>query len=133
MIETVVTADAPIPAGHYAQAIAYGDLIFVSGQLPIDPQYGAAVQETIEAQVEQALDNVEAILEQAGSDFAHVVKVTLYISDMALWGRVNEVYARRFGAHKPARAVVPVGPLHHGYQVEIEAIAVRGKHETAGS
>ncbi len=129
MFDIILTEDAPVPAGHYSQAIVYGDLIFVSGQLPVDPRQGTAAHATIEAQAEQALDNVEAILRQAGSDLDHVVKTTVYISDIEAWGRVNEVYARRFGAHKPARAVIPVGPLHHGYQIEIEAIAVRGSHE----
>lgn len=130
MFEVILTQDAPVPAGHYSQAIVYGDLIFVSGQLPVDPRQGTVEQATIEAQAEQALDNLEAILKQAGSDLDHVVKTTVYISDIEAWGRVNAAYARRFGAHKPARAVVPVGTLHHGYQVEIEAIAVRSKHES---
>ncbi len=125
MIETILTEDAPIPAGHYAQAVVYGDLIFVSGQLPMDPQQGTVAHETIEGQAEQALDNLEAILKQAGSDLGHVLKTTVYVADMGAWGRVNEVYARRFGAHRPARAVIPAGTLHHGYQIEIEAIAVR--------
>ncbi len=130
MFEVILTEDAPIPAGHYSQAIVYRDLVFVSGQLPVDPRQGSAVQATIEAQAEQALDNLEAILRQAGSDLNHVLKTTVYISDIEAWSRVNEVYARRFGAHKPARAVIPVGPLHDGYQIEIEAIAVRGDRES---
>ncbi len=129
MFETILTEDAPIPAGHYSQAIVYGDLIFISGQLPVDPRGATTGQATIEAQAEQALDNLEAIVKKAGSDLNHVLKTTVYISDIEAWGRVNEVYARRFGPHKPARAVIPVGTLHHGYQIEIEAIAVRGEHE----
>ncbi len=130
MFETILTEDAPIPAGHYSQAVVYDDLIFISGQLPVDPRGGSAGQATIEAQAEQALNNLEAILNKAGSDLNHVLKTTVYIADIEAWGRVNEVYARRFGAHKPARAVIPVGALHHSYQVEIEAIAVRGEHES---
>jgi 2-iminobutanoate/2-iminopropanoate deaminase len=131
MIHPILTDAAPIPSGHYTQAIAYGDLIFVAGQLPLDAKKGVVPRGSIEEQTERVLDNVQAILAQAGSDLNHVLKATVYISDIELWGRVNQVYARRFGAHKPARAVVPVGPLHYGYQIEIEVIAVRRAEASA--
>jgi 2-iminobutanoate/2-iminopropanoate deaminase len=106
--------------------MAHGGLVFVSGQLPINPATGAAAGPSIEEQMEQALANVAAILEAADSGLDRMLKVTIYIADMALWGRANAVYARVLGEHKPARAVVPTLPLHHDYLVEIEAIAAIG-------
>jgi 2-iminobutanoate/2-iminopropanoate deaminase len=123
MIE-ISTPDAPEPAGHYSQAIVHGGIIYVSGQLPIDPQTGEKRASSIEEQTEQALRNLAAILGAAGSGPDQVVKTTVYISDIALWGRVNGVYSRFFGEHRPARAVVPTRELHFGFQIEIEAIAV---------
>lgn len=114
---------APKPAGHYAQAIEYMGLVFVSGQLPVDPNNGNREIGTIEVQTRQVLANVEAVLSAAGCDKEDVLKTTVYIADITLWDRVNEVYARFFGSHRPARAVVPTRELHFGYQVEIEAIA----------
>ena len=122
MIE-ISTPNAPEPAGHYAQAIVHDGLVFVSGQLPIDPRTGEKRIGTIEEQTEQALANVAAILCAAGSDLDRVLKVTVYIADISLWGRVNAVYARAFGEHRPARAVVPTRDLHYGFQIEVEAIA----------
>lgn len=124
MIKTVSTEIAPRPAGHYSQAVIWGSLLFASGQLPVDAKAGITKSGTIEEQAEKTLDNLEAILVAAGSDLNHVLKTTVYVSDIALWDRVNAVYALRFGDHKPARAVVPVNTLHHGYQIEIEAIAI---------
>jgi 2-iminobutanoate/2-iminopropanoate deaminase len=123
MIQTVTTTDAPLPAGHYAQATVHNGVVYVAGQLPIDPYTGEKKSGAIEEQAEQALRNVAAILAVAGSDLAHVLKVTVYITDIDLWGRFNVVYARFFGVHKPARAVVPIKELHHGCLVEIDAIA----------
>ena len=122
MIE-ISTPNAPQPAGHYAQAIVHNGLVYVSGQLPVDPTTGQKRLESIEEQAEQALKNVAAILKAAGSDLDHVLKTTVYVSDISLWGRVNAVYATFFDDHRPARAVVPTRELHYGFQVEIEAIA----------
>ena len=122
MIE-ISTPHAPQPAGHYAQAIVHNGLVYVSGQLPVDPASGEKRIGSIEEQTEQALRNVAAILVAAGSDLDHVLKTTVYVSDISLWGRVNAVYAAAFGQHRPARAVVPTRELHYGFQVEIEAIA----------
>jgi 2-iminobutanoate/2-iminopropanoate deaminase len=119
----IQTTDAPVPAGHYAQAIVHGGLVYVAGQLPIDPRSAERRVGSIEEQTEQVLRNVAAVLAAAGSGLDRVLQMTVYVSDMALWGRVNETYARVMGAHRPARAVVPVGPLHHDYQIEIQAIA----------
>jgi 2-iminobutanoate/2-iminopropanoate deaminase len=122
MIE-ISTPHAPQPAGHYAQAVVHNGLVYVSGQLPVDPDSGEKRIGSIEEQAEQAIRNVAAILVAAGSDLDHVLKTTVYVSDISLWGRVNAVYAAAFGDHCPARAVVPTRELHYGFQVEIEAIA----------
>lgn len=119
----IQTENAPSPAGHYSQAIVHDGLVFVSGQLAIDPATGEKRLGSIEEQTEQALKNVAAVLEAAGSDMTKVLKTTVYISDIELWGRMNEVYAKFFGDHRPARAAVPCRSLHFGFQVEIEAIA----------
>jgi 2-iminobutanoate/2-iminopropanoate deaminase len=119
----ILTQDAPRPGGHYAQAIVHDNLVYVSGQLPIDPQTGEKRIGSIEEQTEQALKNLAAILRAAGSDVDRVLKTTLYVSDIALWDRVNAVYAGFFGQHRPARAVVPTRELHFGFQIEIEAVA----------
>lgn len=122
-MKTISTSSAPAPAGHYSQAVVHGGLVFVSGQLPIDPLTGEKRIDSIEEQTRQALKNVAAILTAANSSLDNVLKVTVYVSDIDLWGRVNEVYAEFFGEHRPARAVVPTRELHHGFQIEIEAIA----------
>jgi 2-iminobutanoate/2-iminopropanoate deaminase len=132
-IATVSTPHAPAPAGHYAQATVHGGLVYVSGQLPIDPASGQARLGTIEEQTELALANVEAILIAAGSARSQVIKATVYVSDVALWGRVNATYAAFFGDHRPARAVVPTRDLHHGAQVEIEVVAAVIADDGAGT
>jgi 2-iminobutanoate/2-iminopropanoate deaminase len=123
MMEEIFTQNAPKPAGHYSQAIVHGNLIYVSGQLPIDPMTGEKRIGSIEEQAEQALRNVSEIIKAAGSSMDQVIKTTVYISDMQLWERVNEVYSDFFGEHRPARAVVPTKDLHYGFQIEVEAIA----------
>lgn len=122
-IEKVQTQDAPQPAGHYSQAVVHNGVVYVAGQLAVDPQTGEKLVGSIEEQTEQALMNLFQILRAAGSDVDRVLKTTVYISDIELWGRVNVVYARLFGDHRPARAVVPTRDLHFGFQVEVEAIA----------
>jgi len=122
-MRAISTPNAPQPAGHYAQAIEHQGLVYVSGQLAIDPATGEKQLGSIEEQTEQALRNVAAILEAAGSGLDLVLKTTVYVSDIELWGRVNAVYADFFGEHRPARAVVPTRELHYGFQVEIEAVA----------
>lgn len=122
-ITQIQTPDAPAPAGHYAQAVVHHGLIFVSGQLAIDPLTGDPKLGSIEEQTEQALANVAAILRAADSDLDRVLSMTVYVSDIALWSAVNAVYARIMGDHRPARAVVPTRELHHGFLVEIQAIA----------
>lgn len=127
MISFVETPNAPLPAGHYAQATIWNDLIFVSGQLPIHPVTKEKITGPIAEQTRQVLENVKAVVEAAGSDLTHVLKTTVYIADISLWDQVNAIYAAFFGEHKPARSVVPTKELHYGFLIEIEAVAVR-KH-----
>jgi len=122
-MKRILTPKAPIPAGHYSQAVAHGGLLFVSGQLPVDPADPTWKSDDIQSQTGRVLANLDAILTEAGCTRASVLKVTVYISDITLWGSVNEVYAKYFGAHRPARAIVPVRDLHHGFLIELEAIA----------
>ena len=126
-MEPFLSENAPKPGGHYSQAMIWNDLIFVSGQLPIHPVTGEKINGSIEDQCAQTLGNLKTILEDAGSGLHQVLKTTIYISDIELWGKVNEIYASYFGSHKPARAIVPVKELHHGFKIEIEAIAIRLK------
>lgn len=122
----VHTAAAPTPAGHYSQAIVHAGVVYVSGQLPLDPGSGTPLRGDAGAQTRAALANLGAILAAAGSSLARVVRTTVYVSDIRLWGEVNAAYAQVFGEHRPARTVVPTGNLHHGCLVEIDAIAVVG-------
>lgn len=124
-MEFIRTEGAPTPAGHYSQAVVQGGFVFVAGQLPVVPGQTEHRPGSIGEQTEQALRNVQAILESAGSALDRVVQVTIYVSDISLWGDVNAAYARVLGDHKPARVVVPVKELHHGYQIEIAVIAAR--------
>jgi len=119
----ISTGNAPKAAGHYSQAIVHNNIVYVSGQLPIDPKTGEKHIGSIEEQTEQVLKNLSEILKAAGSNLNQVIKTTVYISDIELWDRVNTVYSRFFGEHRPARAVVPTRNLHFGFQIEIEAIA----------
>ena len=113
----------PQPKGHYSPAVVHNGLIFVSGQLPMNHTTGEVETGSIEAQTELALRNVEAILLEAGSDLNHILQMTIYVSEMELWDKVNEIYARILGEHKPARAIVPVKDLHFGTKIEIQATA----------
>ena len=122
-MQTFNTPNAPAPGGHYSQAVIHNGLIYISGQLPINPFSGEKVNGSIEEQTQQILDNIDIILKDAGTGRKNVIKCTVYVSDISLWGNVNEVYSSFFGKHKPARAVVPVKDLHFGFKIEIEAIA----------
>ncbi|HEV7395477.1 MAG TPA: RidA family protein [Pyrinomonadaceae bacterium] len=122
-IEYVLTDNAPYPGGHYSQAVVCNGLVFVSGQLSIDPKTGEKKFGSIEEQTEQVLTNIAAILKAANSDVSRLLKVTIYVADNDLWAPVNAVYAKFLGDVRPARAVVPTGPLHYGFLVEIDAVA----------
>lgn len=122
-MQPVTTDAAPIPGGHYSQAIISNGLVFVSGQLAMVPGQKEHRPGPIVEQVEQTMRNVEAILKAAGSGLDKLVSVTIYVSDIELWGDVNATYSRIMGSHRPARAIVPVKELHYGYLVEISAVA----------
>ena len=122
-IKRINTPDAPQPAGHYSQATVYNGLVFVAGQLAIDPATGEKKLGSIEEQTEQALSNVHAILKAVGSDWDRVLKMNISVAGIELWEAVNQVYSRILGDNRPARAVIPCGELHHGFLIEIEAIA----------
>ena len=121
--KAIFTENAPKPAGHYSQAIVHNDTVYVCGQLPINPKTGEKITGPIEEQAEQALNNIAGILHATRSDLNHVLKTTVYLADMSLWERMNAVYARVFGEHRPARTIAPAPNLHFGFQVEIDAIA----------
>lgn len=123
LIQRISTPNAPKPGGHYAQATVHNGTVYVAGQLAFDPETGDALRGSIEEQTERTLRNVEAILHAAGSDFAHMLKVNIYVTDIAMWPRVNATYAKIVGTDVPARAVVPVTALNHGLLIEIDAIA----------
>jgi 2-iminobutanoate/2-iminopropanoate deaminase len=125
-IERILTPDAPKPAGHYSQAVCHGDLVFVSGQLPVALDGKIIADKSFEEQARVALDNLLAILKAAGSNPEQVLKVTVFLAGVEYWPKFNAVYAQAFGDARPARSVVPVPALHYGCLIELEAIAVRG-------
>jgi 2-iminobutanoate/2-iminopropanoate deaminase len=118
----VKTERAPEAIGPYAQARRAGDLIFVSGQLPIDPATGIFNSEDAAQQARQSLKNIKAIAEAAGTDIASTIKTTIFLTDLSTFAAVNEVYAGFFEAPYPARACVEVSALPKGAKVEIEAV-----------
>lgn len=122
-MEPVSSKDAPAAIGPYSQAIRSGDLVFLSGQIPLDARTGELVAGDIAAQTEKVLENLEAVLAAAGGGFAHVVKTTIYLVDLGDFQAVNAVYAKRFTSAPPARATVQVSALPRGSRVEIDAIA----------
>lgn len=125
MKNAIATTDAPAAIGPYSQGIEAGGLVFVSGQLPIDPATGEMPQD-ISAQTAQSIANIEAILAQAGLSLADVVKTTVFLADAADFAAMNAVYAERFPQPCPARSAFAVGSIPKpGAKVEIEAIAVR--------
>jgi 2-iminobutanoate/2-iminopropanoate deaminase len=124
MHEVIKTASAPLPRGHYSQAVRIGSFLFISGQLPID-RHGNVVKGTIAEEAAQVLDNVRAIVEAAEGTVADIVQCTIYISEIAHWTEVNDIYGAFFADVPvlPARAVVPVTEMHFGARIEIQAIA----------
>ncbi len=122
-MKVISTDNALKPAGHYSQAVVHNDLVYISGQLAIDPESGEKVFGTVSEQVEVILNNIGLILDEAGSSKDKILKVTVYIPDVKLWDQVNETYAKFFEDHKPARVIVPTRELHFGLSVEIDAIA----------
>lgn len=114
----------PPAAGPYSPAVAVGDLLFVSGQVALAPDGSGPVRGSFEEEVRQALSNLKAVLENAGSGLEHVVKTTVYLADMEQFGTFNSIYGEAFGVNPPARTCVQAARLPMDFQVEIEAIAV---------
>jgi 2-iminobutanoate/2-iminopropanoate deaminase len=124
-MEFVRTEHAPAAIGPYSQAAIVGDLVFTAGQVALDPASGTVIEGGIEAQTGRVLENIAAVLAAAGSSLSQVVKTTVFLTDMADFPAMNQVYAKAFGDHKPARATVAVAGLPLGVRVEIEAVATR--------
>jgi len=125
-IRLIRAPDAPAPNGHYSHAVEYAGVLYVSGQLGRGPNLSDEDAGDIVVQTRRALTSLATILRAGGSDASRLLKVTLYIADMASWPAVNAAYSEFLGEHRPARAVVAVGPLHFGALVEIDAIAALG-------
>jgi 2-iminobutanoate/2-iminopropanoate deaminase len=117
-------APAPFQGAPYSQAIRANGFVFVSGQLSLEPEHGEIVGDSIQKQTEKVFDNLQAILEEAGSGLDRIVKTTVYLADLGDFSGMNEVYARRVGQPPPARATLEVSKLPSGAKVEIEAIAL---------
>ena len=124
-MEFVTTKDAPAAIGPYTQAVIAGDFVFASGQIPLDPETMEIVGDDVKAQTDRVLKNLAAVLEQAGAGLTKVVKSTVYLANISDFQAMNEVYAKHFGEHRPARAALQAGALPKGALVEIEAIAIR--------
>ncbi len=122
-VTPICTTNAPAAGGHYAQAIKHAGLVYVSGQLPVAPDGSHHPEADFDAQARLAIRNLISVTEAAGASVADLLKVTVYIVDVANWPRFNAVYAQMLGDVRPARSVVPVPELHYGYLVEIDAIA----------
>lgn len=120
--EIVQTPRAPQAIGTYSQAVRVGDTVYVSGQIPLDPATGQLVAGDIEAEVRRAFENLKAIVEAAGGTLSQVAKLTVFLTDLAHFARVNEIMATLFSAPYPARAVVGVAQLPRGARVEVECI-----------
>ncbi|MDO4166200.1 MAG: RidA family protein [Eubacteriales bacterium] len=125
MTKVIRTDKAPAAIGPYSQAIECGGMIYTSGMIPIDPATGELVTGSVEAQAEQAISNLEALLAEAGSSIEKAVKTTVFISNMDDFGKINEVYAKHFKEPYPSRSCVQVARLPKDVAIEIEAIAVK--------
>ena len=126
MEKTVInTKNAPAPIGPYNQAIVVNNTIYISGQICIDPETGSLKNKDIQEETHQVMKNLKSILQQAGMDFSHVVKTTIFLTDMHQFGEVNEIYGKYFSEDFPARETVPVSALPKFVNVEISMIAVK--------
>ncbi|HEX4744118.1 MAG TPA: RidA family protein [Candidatus Limnocylindria bacterium] len=124
-LRTIKADGAPKAVGPYSHATVGGDLIFCSGQVPLDPETGELVGGDIAAQTDRILDNLAAVLTAAGSSLDRVLKTTVFLADIGDFAAMNEAYAKRFGEHRPARSTVGVGGLPRGARIEIECVAAR--------
>ncbi len=123
-MDYIATNDAPKAIGPYSQAVRTGNLLFLSGQIPLDPATGELVQGDFPAQARRVFENLKAVLAGAGATFAHVTRATVYLTDLGNFLALNGIYAEYFGEHKPARSTVGVASLPKGANVEIDLIAV---------
>ena len=130
MKKIISTPDAPGAIGPYSQAIRSSNFIFCSGQIPLDPKSGQMVSEEIGAQTRRVLDNISALLKAEGLSLSHVVKTTIFLTDLGNFQTVNEIYGSYFSNQPPARSTVQVSALPKGAKVEIEVIAVANGGET---
>lgn len=127
MSNTIIkTSGAPAPIGPYNQAVKCGNMLFISGQIALHPQTGTLQNDSIEQETIQVMENLQAILSEAMMGFEHVVKTTIFLSDMLLFNEVNEVYARYFSGAYPARETIAVKGLPRNVNVEISMIACKG-------
>jgi 2-iminobutanoate/2-iminopropanoate deaminase len=123
-MDTIATEQAPKAIGPYSQAVRAGNTVYCSGQIPLDPKSNEMVTGDFAAQVRRVFENLKAVLEAAGTDLRHVVRATVYLTDLAEFQTLNGIYAEYFGDHKPARSTVGVSQLPKGARVEIDVIAV---------
>lgn len=125
MKQVINTTNAPAPIGPYSQAIAAGNFLFVSGQIPSNPSTGEIVSGDIKAETKQVMENIKAILVESGIGFSNIVKTTIFLTDMQSFGQVNEVYGTYFTGQFPARETVQVAGLPKNVNVEISVIAIK--------
>ncbi len=119
----ISTKNAPAAIGPYSQAVAWNNLLFISGQIPLNPTTGEMVTGDFESQIRQVLDNLKSILEAAGLTTSSVLKTTIFLTDLADFAKANEIYSQYFAENPPARSTIQVSALPKGAKVEIEAIA----------
>jgi 2-iminobutanoate/2-iminopropanoate deaminase len=126
MRKVIATSEAPVAVGPYSQAIAVGNTLYCAGQIPLDPATGDLVAGGVAEQTTRVLENVGGVLRANGMDYTHVVKATVFMTNLAHFGEMNAVYEKYFSAPYPARSTIQVAGLPRGAQVEIEVIAVAG-------
>jgi reactive intermediate/imine deaminase len=123
-MDYIATNDAPKAIGPYSQAVRSGNMIFLSGQISLDPATGNLIDGDFAAHARRVFDNLKAVLKQAGAEFRHVTKATVYLTDLANFQTLNSIYAEYFGDHKPARSTLGVSALPKGAMVEVDLIAI---------
>jgi len=126
MKKIILTQNAPAPIGPYSQAVESGNFLFCSGQIAIDPASGQVLTGDLKIQTEQVMKNIDAVLKAGGLSFRHVIKTTIYLTNMADFTTVNEIYGKYFPEQPPARSTVAVAGLPKGVNVEIEVLAAKG-------
>jgi 2-iminobutanoate/2-iminopropanoate deaminase len=123
-MDFIATNDAPHAIGPYSQAVRSGNMLFLSGQIALDPKSGNLIEGDFAAQSRRVFDNLRAVLRAGGADFKNVTRATVYLTDLGNFQTLNSIYAEYFGNHKPARSTVGVAQLPRGAQVEVDLIAV---------